>query len=307
MKTRIFTLKHINPKNLPLWFIFILLRVLVILPYPVLVLLGKGLGSLLYRLPLKHRHIARCNIRAAFPDLTASDQEKMVKENFKSTLVALVELPLFWFASNRRLRKLYKIEGMEHMDQARAMGKGVIMMGGHFTSMLMCGRLLAIDLPFNILVMRAKNEFFEAIMQHYREKYYAGIIDSHDIRTMVKALKKNEICWYSPDHDLGPQGAVFAPFMGIQAATITATARLAKMSGSPIVPINFERNQDNSGYTLRFLTPWTDFPSGDDIADATRLNQFIEAHVKEVPEQYFWLHRRFKTRPQGEPDFYRKT
>jgi KDO2-lipid IV(A) lauroyltransferase len=306
MKTHIFTLKNLHPKNLPIWVIFILLRLLVLLPYPVLIMLGKGLGALLYHLPLKHRYIARCNIRSAFPELSPKEQEKLVRENYKSTLIGLVELPLFWFAGNKRLKKLYKIEGVEHMEHALAMNKGVIMMGGHFTSMLMCGRLLAIDLPYNILVMRAKSAFFESIMQHYREKYYAGIIDSHDIRTMVKTLKNNEICWYSPDHDLGRKGAVFAPFMGIPTATITATARLAKMSGSPIVPINFQRNPGNTGYTLRFLEPWEDFPSGDDVADATRLNQFIEAHVREVPEQYFWLHRRFKTRPEGEPDFYRK-
>ncbi len=304
--TRIFTLKHLHPKNLPLWIIFILLRVLVILPYPLLIAIGKGLGAFFYLFPLKHRAIARRNIEAAFPELSSKEQNRLARENFKSTFIALVELPLFWFASNRRLRKLFVIEGMEHMNHARAQGRGVIMMGGHFTSMLMCGRLLAMELPFNILVKRARSEFFEAIMRHYREKYYGGIIDSDDIRGLVKALRRNEICWYSPDHDISGQDVVFAPFMGIPTATLTATARLAKMAKSPIVPINFERNPDNSGYTLRLLPPWEDFPSGDDVVDATRLNQFIEAHVREVPEQYFWLHRRFKTRPEGEPDFYAK-
>ncbi|MDH5182544.1 MAG: LpxL/LpxP family Kdo(2)-lipid IV(A) lauroyl/palmitoleoyl acyltransferase [Gammaproteobacteria bacterium] len=305
MNPRILSVQFLSPKYWPIWIILLLLRALVLLPFPVLIKLGEGLGTLLYHLRLKHRHIAEVNIALAFPTLSADEQQKLVKETIKGTIITLFELPLFWWASNTRLRKRFVIEGMENIEKVLEHGRGAILMGGHFTPMLMCGRMLAMDLPFNILVMPAKNKLFEAIMQHYREKFYAGIINSHDIRGMVKALKKNEICWYSPDQDLGGDNIVFAPFMGIQTATITATSRLAKLSKAPIVPINFERIKNNRGYRLKILPAWENFPSGDDVEDATRVNEFLEQHIQEVPDQYLWVHRRFKTRPKGEPSLYK--
>ena len=304
MNPQIASIEFLKPQYWPIWFILLLLRILVLLPFPVLMRLGEGLGSLLYHLRVKHRHIAEVNIAAAFPNLDTKKQQRLVKETLQGTMITLFELPLFWWASNRRLRKRFEVKGLENIHKVLEQGCGAIMMGGHFTPMLMCGRMLAMDLPFNILVMPAKNKLFEAVMHHYRKKYYAGIINSHDIRGMVKALKKNDICWYSPDQDLGGDNIVFAPFMGVQTATITATSRLAKLSKSPIVPINFERTENNSGYRLKILPAWDNFPSGDDIVDATRVNTFLEQHIKEVPAQYLWVHRRFKTRPEGEKGFY---
>ncbi|MDH5359396.1 MAG: LpxL/LpxP family Kdo(2)-lipid IV(A) lauroyl/palmitoleoyl acyltransferase [Gammaproteobacteria bacterium] len=305
MNNKIFSLEFLKPQYWALWIILLLLRILVLLPFPILIKLGEGLGTLLYHLNIKHRRIAEANIAAAFPELEANKQKELVKGTIKGTMITLFELPLFWWGSNRRLRKRFEIEGMENMQKVLAQGHGAILMGGHFTPMLMCGRMLAMDLPFNILVMPAKNKLFEAIMHHYRERFYHGIINSHDIRTMVKALKNNEICWYSPDQDLGGNNIVFAPFMGIQTATITATSRLAKLSKSPIVPINFERTKNNRGYRLKILPAWDNFPSGDDIEDATRVNVFLEQHIQKVPDQYLWVHRRFKTRPAGEPSIYK--
>ncbi len=296
--------RFLAPRHWPTWLGLALLRLTSLLSFRALCKSGKIVGGLLYGLPTSRRHIVDTNLRLCFPELSDSERHKLSKQSFQHTTLTLLETPYSWWRSPQELEQLTHIEGMEHMQQALAGGRGAIMLGGHFTSMLMCGRLLAMHLPFHILVKPAKNPLYEALMRHYRERDYAGIINADDLRGMVRALKRGEIVWYSPDQDLGRDRSVFAPFMGIPTATITATARLAKMSGAPVVPINFERLPGTQGYRMRLLPPLKDFPSGDDVADATRINCFIEKHVREVPEQYLWAHRRFKTRPPGEPRVY---
>ncbi len=296
--------RFLSPRHWPTWIGLGLLRLTSLLPYRALNKIGEVLGSLLYRLPSSRRHIVDTNLRLSFPELNQTQRDQLSKENFQHTTLALLETPYSWWREPEELEKLVVIDGMEHMQQALAGGHGAIMMGAHFTSMLMCGRLLAMHLPFHILVKPASNPLYETLMRSYRERDYAGIINADDLRSMVRALKRGEIVWYSPDQDLGRNRSVFAPFMGVPTATITATARLAKMSGAPVVPINFERLPDCRGYRMRLLQAMEGFPSGDDVADATRINRFIEEHVREVPEQYLWAHRRFKTRPLGEPGVY---
>ncbi len=296
--------RFLAPRHWPTWLGLGLLRLTSLLPYRILIKAGEILGSLIYHLASQRRHIVDTNLRLCFPELSKSERDRLSRRNFQHTALALLETPYSWWRKPEELERLVQIEGMEHMQKALAEGRGAIMMGAHFTSMLMCGRLLAMHLPFHILVKPAKNPLYEALMRHYRERDYAGVINADDLRGMVRALKRGEIVWYSPDQDLGAQRSVFAPFMDVSTATITATARLAKMSGAPIVPINFERLPDTRGYRMLLLPPMEGFPSGDDVADATRINQFIEAHVREVPEQYLWAHRRFKTRPPGEPGVY---
>jgi len=296
--------QFLAPRHWPTWLGLGLLRLLAQLPYPLLMRLGAWLGDLLYLLPSRRKHIVNTNLKLSFPDLSAAERKSLCKQNFRHTAMALFETPYSWWTPKEELEQLVQIEGMEHMQAALDGGKGAIMLGGHFTSMLICGRLLAMQLPFNILVKPAKNPLYEALMRHYRQRDYAGVINSDDLRSMVRALRRGEIVWYSPDQDMGRDRSVFAPFMDVPAATITATARLAKMSGAPIVPINFERLPDAQGYRLQLLPALEDFPSGDDVADATRINRFIEEHVREIPAQYLWAHRRFKTRPVGEPRVY---
>jgi len=296
--------RFLSPGYWPTWLGLGLLRLLTLLPYRALLKSGELLGGLLYLLPTRRRHIVDTNLRLCFPELDTPQRNELCKRNFQHTAHALFETPYSWWRSPQALQRLVHIEGMEHMQQALAGGRGAIMLGGHFTSMLMCGRLLAMHLPFHILVKPARNPLYEALMRGYRQRDYAGVINADDLRGMVRILKRGEIVWYSPDQDLGAHRSVFAPFMGVPTATITATARLAKMSGAPIVPINFERLPNAQGYRMQLLPALTDFPTGDDVVDATRINRFIEEHVREVPEQYLWAHRRFKTRPPGEPGVY---
>ncbi len=297
---------YLAPRHWPTWAGLGILRLFSLLPYPLLIRCGNALGRLFYYMLPRRRHIVHTNLRLSFPELDEGVRKKLAIENFQYSACALLETPFGWWRSRQTLEPLTHIEGMQHMEEALAKGRGVIMMGGHFTSMLICGRLLAMHLPFHILVKPAKNPLYEALMRSFRARDYAGVINTDDLLTMVRRLKCGEIVWYSPDQDLGAGLSVFAPFMGVQTATITATARLARMSRSPVVPINFERLPGSQGYRMQILPALQDFPSGDDVADASRVNQFIELHVREVPSQYLWAHRRYKTRPNGEPSPYKR-
>lgn len=258
----------------------------------------------MYRLSKRRRHIAATNIALAFPELSSKEQQKLLKANFRSSGIALIEVGLSWWGSKKTLQRLLHIEGLEYIQQAQEAGKGVIMLGGHFTTLIISGRLLAMELPFDIVIKKSHNVLFEALMSNYRSKQYQGLIDTTDMRSLLKSLRNNNVCWYAPDQDFGNRQSVFAQFMGINTVTLTTTARLAKTTGASVVYIDFERLPNAQGYQLKLHPPLENFPSGDDVKDARRVNELIEKHVYEVPDQYLWIHRRFKTRPKGELGFY---
>ena len=274
------------------------------LPYAWQLHIGSALGRLMYKVAKRRRHIAETNIALAFPNFSATEQKNLVKANFRSTGIALIEIGLAWWGSKKRLRRLLHVEGIEHIQQALKAGKGMIMLGSHFTTLIISGRLLALDLPFDIVTKKAHNALFEALMIYYRSRQYQGLIDTTDLRRLVKALRNNQVVWYAPDQDFGNRQSVFAQFMGINTVTLTTTARLAKTTGASVVYIDYTRLPDAQGYQLTLHPPLQDFPSGDDVKDARRVNELIENHVREVPDQYLWIHRRFKTRPPGELGFY---
>ncbi len=252
----------------------------------------------------RRRHIAETNIRLAFPNLTTEQQQALAKNSFRSSGIALIEIGFAWWGSKKTLEQLVHIEGLEHIHQALKNGKGAIMLSGHFTCLIITGRMLAQELPFNIVTKKAHNALFEAFMRRHRSRHYQGLIDSNDMRGMVKTLRKNQVVWYAPDQDFRHKASVFVPFMGIQTATLTTTARLAKISKSPVIYTRFERLPGAQGYKIKLNAPLQGFPSNDDTKDAHHVNELIEQQVHEMPDQYLWIHRRFKTRPPGEPQLY---
>ena len=274
------------------------------LPFGWQLRIGAALGWLMYNLAKRKRHIAKTNIALAFPKLSAQEQANLLRDNFRSSGIALVEVGLSWWGSKKRLQRLLRIEGLEHIQQALKAGNGAIMLGGHFTTLIICGRLLAMELPFNIVIKKAHNVLFEAMMVHFRSQQYESLIDTTDMRGLLKTLRNNKVCWYAPDQDFGNRQSVFAQFMGINTVTLTTTARLSKSTRASVVYIDFERLPGTQGYRLKLHPALEGFPSGDDIKDARRVNELIEHHVHEVPDQYLWIHRRFKTRPEGELGFY---
>ena len=293
------------PKYWLTWLGLGFLRLTTFLPYPWILHLGSTLGRLSFYLLPERRRITRTNIGLAFPELDKSAQQKLVKQNFRFATQAVFESALAWWASEQRLKSLVRIEGLEHVDAALEKGKGVILLGGHYTTLEMGGRLIALYIKGFGTYKRAHNPLFEAVMAGNRKRYFAGLIRSTDMRSILRRLKDNEVIWYAPDQDFGIQHSVFAPFMGVPTATLTITARLAKRSGAVVLPFYSEQLAENKGYVLRVASALENYPSDNDIVDATAVNQAIENQVRRAPAQYLWGHRRFKTRPHGEPLFYK--
>jgi len=274
------------------------------LPFNLQMQLGALLGTMMYHLARRRRHIARCNITLCFPELDCEAQQILLRKTFRSAGISLMETGLAWWGKDKMLGKRVTIEGLEHLQQASASGKGVLLLGAHFTSLEISGRLLSRFHPCAAMYRKHDNPLFEAIIKHSRETHLDKIISRRDMRGMVRALREGTVVWYATDQDFGPRNSVFAPFFGVQTASLVMTSKLARLSGAPVVPFFSQRLEDDSGYRLILLPALTDFPGSDDVADATRINAIIEKQVRKVPDQYLWLHRRFKTRPESEFGLY---
>ena len=295
---------YLAPRYWPTWLGLGILRLTIQLPDPALRALAAGLGRLGYHLMPQRRRITRTNIDRVFPELNKAARRRLVQESFYSATYAVFESAIAWWAPDRRLKDRYVLEGREHLDAALEAGKGAILLGGHYTTLEISGRLLGYEVP-NVYptYKRAHNPLVEALMSRARKRNNAGLIWSKDIRGIVRQLKQNDVVWIAPDQDFGYDRSVFAPFMGITASTLTVIARLARMSGATVLPY-YSRRTGNGRYHLTIAPPLADFPSGDDVADATAVNRAIETGVRAAPGQYLWGHRRFRTRPRGEPQFY---
>ncbi len=209
-----------------------------------------------------------------------------------------------WWWPAEKLRALVQIEGREHLDEVLASGRGVILLTGHFTSLEIGARLLALFMPVQVMYRTQRNPMFDSYLFTRRSSYFVNTVSRKNTRQLIKGLKNRIPTWYAPDQDFRRERNVFAPFMGIATATITASSRLAQSSGAAMLPYYPERKKDGSGYILHIEPPLTDFPSGDDLVDATQINQSIEKYARLFPENYMWIHQRFKTRPPGEAPFY---
>ncbi len=295
---------YLGPRYWPTWLGLGFLRLSSTLPLPVLRLMGNVLGTLVYHLPLSQRRIAAINIRLCFPELTASQQRQRTRACLRAVTITLFESALAWWGSHERLQKLHRIEGLEYLRAAQKTGKGILLLGGHYSTLELGGRLISLYVNGIGIYKPAHNELFEAVMAHSRRKNFADLIPSKNMRKIIHTLKQGKTCWYAPDQDFGRQGTVFAPFMGVPAASLTITARLAQLSGAIVLPFFSRRLPGNQGYVISLQAPLDNFPTGDDLADASRVNQIIEEGIRWAPEQYLWVHRRFKTRPFGEPQLY---
>ena len=291
---------YLAPRYWPLWLWFGLLRLSCFLPYSAILMLGSFAGWVMYRFIPRRRHIAGVNIRLCFPELDAQQQAKLVRESFRAAGISLFEIAWSWWGARSKLEPLCHIEGLEHLRTAQQSDKGVLLFSAHFTCLEIGGRLLALHAPFHVMYKPHRNPLFEAVMRRGREGQFESAIDRNDIRLLIKTLKRGETCWYALDQDFGYQNAVFAPFFGNQAATLTATSRIAKMTGCSVIPFFTRRREDGSGYQLTLLPPLENFPSGDDLTDATLTNSLIEDEIRKAPAQYLWMHRRFKSQPRDE-------
>lgn len=283
-----------------------LLRLLAMLPFPALLATGRALGGVLRHLPLSFARTARRNIELCFPELDAPARERLLDEHFKSLGIALMEVPLAWWITPMQLAKLVRIEGVEHLQAAIARGKGVILLTAHFTSLELAGRTLLAVAPVKFLYRPTKNEVLAYALNRFRTGYGGRPIPKDDIRAFISALKKNECVWYAPDQSYRKKGAEMVPLFGIPAATNTLTSRLARMTGAAVLPYFLQRLPGSQGYLATIHPPLEGFPSECPVSDTARFNRMIEAQVRIAPEQYLWIHRRFKGLTEDYPDYYRR-
>ncbi len=278
------------------------------LPYRWLMRLGRMLGRVMGALPGERRHVAAVNLSLCFPEFTIAQREDLLRRHFESLGMALMETALCWWASPARLRLLLvQVRGLEHLEQALAQGRGAILLIAHFTTMEMIGTLLHTQVALHVTYRQHKNALFEEVMRRARLSHHDAVLIAHgNIRAMLRTLKNNNTLWYAPDQSYAGKHSTFAPFFGIPAATMTATAEMARISGAPIIPLFPERLPDGSGYRITLQPALEGFPVGDAGQDAARINALFESQVRRIPEQYLWVHRRFKTRPVGEDSVYRK-
>jgi KDO2-lipid IV(A) lauroyltransferase len=299
MRLRLFA-----PRYWPTWAGIGLLRLLALLPYPALLATGRALGTLLRHLPIRFVRTARRNIELCFPELDAPARERLLNEHFKSLGIALMEVPLAWWITPKQLSQLVRIEGVEHLEAAMARGKGVILLTAHFTSLELAGRTLLAVAPVKFLYRPTKNEVLAYALERFRTGYGGRPIPRDDIRAFISALRKNECVWYAPDQSYRKKGAEMVPLFGIPAATNTLTSRLARMTDAAVLPYFLRRLPGSQGYVATIHPPLKDFPSECPVSDTARFNRMIEAQVRIAPEQYLWIHRRFKGLTEDYPDYY---
>jgi KDO2-lipid IV(A) lauroyltransferase len=293
-----------HPHYWPSWAGIGGMRILSRLPFQVQRTLGRLAGRLLYVLHAQRRATAFTNLAACLPELSDHERAQLAARCFESLGMALCETATAWWHPDPASHCAYRIDGLEHIKNALGQGHGVLLCSAHLHTAELAGRLMTLQQPVTIVFRPQNDRVIEAVAQHRRASYYGAMIHYRDMRGVVAALRRNEVVWYAPDIDAGTKRSVFAPFFGVPAASLTATARLARLTGAPVVPCFFFRRQDGTGYDIDVSPALHHFPSGDMQADAACINQVIERAVRRHPEQYLWQHRRFKTRPAGAPPLY---
>ena len=291
--------QFLAPNYWPTWAGLGLLYVICLLPFPWQIKLGNWVGDLMHLLFKSRRHITEVNIKLCFPEMPAIERQQLVRNVFRNNAIGIFETSMSWWMSEQRLNLPVTLKGKEHLEEAIALGKGVILLGAHFSTLDMGGRLLSRFFEVDAMYREHNNLLMDSIIKSGREKHLGQAIERESLRNVLRALRKNHVVWYAPDQDFGPRHSVYAPFFDVPAATITATTRMVKLNHSPILMFSHHRTADDKGYELELFPLIENFPSGDDILDATRINQELEKGIRKDPAQYMWVHRRFKTHPKG--------
>jgi len=300
-----FSFSLLHPRYWASWLGVIALYLLVQLPYPLLYRIGCGLGRLSLRVMKRRAQIVRRNLTLCFPDMSDQQREKMIVENFESVGMGLIETGMAWFWPTWRINRWCKTQGVENIEAILQSGRGILLIGIHFLTLELGARILGIRTPGIGVYRPNDNKLLDWVQTKGRTRSNKSMLDRKDLKGMVRNLKQGEIIWYAPDHDYGPRGSTFVPFFAVdQAATTAGTYTLAKLSGACIVPFVPRRLPGGKGYELVVLpaefSPPLDSPEG----TARWMNGIIEQCILMAPEQYMWLHRRFKTRPEGVADRY---
>ncbi len=280
------------------------LRLLCLLPHRIALATGRVIGRLAHRLGGSRRAIVRRNIELCFPELTPEERDALAFEHFKALGMTLIEMGLGRWASDKHLASITTIKGLEHLHNAVEKGQGVILLAAHFTTIEVSGRVLAMNSPpFDGVYRRNRSEFITELQRSGRERTVADTIEKRDIKKMIRSLRAGRPVWYAPDQSYNRKGAEIIEFFGVPAMTTTATSTLARLGRAIAIPFFPRRLQDGS-YEMTLLPPFENFPSDDPVADTRRYNEVLEEHIRSCPEQYFWIHRKFKDLPDDYPNYY---
>jgi Kdo2-lipid IVA lauroyltransferase/acyltransferase len=292
--------RFLAPRFWAVWVALGVVRLLVALPFGVQLAAGRLLGRLGYLGAGARRGIAIRNLELAFPELEETARHQLLLRHFEALGMSIIETGLCWWANDQRLEGMVEVRGFEHVEAALAAGRGAIMLTGHFTTLDLGGRFLTRRAPVAAMYRPHRNPLFEEIMRRGRERSAKQAFTKQDVRAMIRGLRTNHLIWYAPDqaHRRGKYSAV-VPFFGVPAPTNTATSSFARLGGAPVIPFFPVRLPGKAGYRLDILPPLEDFPSDDPAADAARINRLLEERIRLCPEQYLWVHRRFKL---AEPD-----
>jgi KDO2-lipid IV(A) lauroyltransferase len=281
-----------------------LVWLLRLLPLQLLAPVGRGLGFLLYLLGRERRQVVLTNLKLCFPQWTEAERLRIGRAHFQAFGRSLLEHGILWWSSKASVQRLVRIEGIEHWQAAA--GRPVILLAPHFVGLDMGGVRLGSEYRVVSVYSHQKNPAFDAVLYSGRTRFVMPELYSRQegVRSVVKAMRRGLPFYYLPDMDFGSRDSIFVPFFGVPAATITGLSRIARLAGATVVPAVTRQLPGAGGYALIFYPAWRDFPSDNVERDTRRMNAFIEERVLEMPEQYYWLHKRFKTRPPGEPRFY---
>ena len=285
---------------------FFFLYLIQLLPFAAIQKLADAIGSLAYYAVAPRRRIGEINLRLCFPELSEKQRKTLLKCHFRHMAKLILEYGLYWYGSAERLKSLVLYQDKHHLDNELAAGNKVILLYPHFTAFELAVYALNQDVPLTSMYSHQKNPVLDQQILRGRHRYNNVFLigRTEGLRAIIKQLRKSDAPFlYLPDQDFGRNDSIFVNFFGIPTATISALSRIAGMTKAKVIPAIPTRNADNT-VTLRFYPAWENFPSDDVVADTQRMNDFIEAQARENPEQYFWLHKRFKTRPEGEQGFY---
>lgn len=292
-----------QPRHWPTWLGLGIFRLINLLPLKLQFWLGRRIGRLAHRLSAKRRHIALRNIELCFPQLSANERNELVRRHFEALGISLVEIGMGWWTSDAKLLSITRFEGREHLEKAVAEKRSIIFLTGHFTTLEVSGRVLRLmSPPFDAVYRKNRSDFITELQRRSRERSARRTIEKSDIKSMVRSLREGTPVWYAPDQNYRRKKAELIDFFGVPAMTNTATSTLAKLGEAVVLPF-FPRRLEDDSYLISVLPPLDDFPSNDEVADTRRFVAILEEQIRLCPEQYFWVHRRFKPQ-EGEADPY---
>ena len=298
------TFAYFHPKNWIIVLILSLTRLLVLLPYPFIVKIGELLGHVLYRIPSSRSQIALKNIQLCFPNLSSEEQKNLLRQHFISLGIGFFEVGIARWKSTKKLKQIVQVQGLENLRDAVAKNKGVILFSAHFTlleiSALIGRNDIGMGLPPLVGMFRlGNNPLINRFFRNTRLRSCESLVTKNEVKDLIRALKNKKIVWYAADQSFIGKNAIPVKFFGHEAMTNAGITRIAEIAGCPVLPFLPIRLPDGEGYILEVYPEIDAFPSNDPQQDMERMHRILEAHILKNPEQYYWVHRRFKGSASG--------